>query len=42
MKTKVTQERMNKILLKTQFSTQTVFEKCTVVTAKLPNGFVIT
>lgn len=42
MNNTVTQERINKILLKTEFSTQTVFGKCTVVTAKLPNGFVIT
>ena len=42
MRTRITQERINKILLKTEFSTQTVFGKCTVVVAKLPNGFIIT
>ena len=42
MNNTVTKERIDKILENTDFSVNTVFDKCTVVSAKLPNGFVIT
>ena len=41
MNNTVTKERIDKILENTDFSVNTVFDKCTVVSAKLPNGFVI-
>ena len=37
----VTLDQINKILLGTKFEYQTVFGKTTIVSAKLPNGFVI-
>ena len=42
MRTRITKERIDKIVENTEFNITTVFNKCTVVTAKLPNGFVIT
>ena len=41
-KVKVTQDRINSIMAGTTFSVRTEFDKCTVVTAQLPNGFIIT
>lgn len=38
----VTKEKVDLIVSQTKFDVTTVFDKCTVVTAKLPNGFVIT
>lgn len=38
----VTKEQIEGILEQAQFECHTVFEKCTVVICKLPNGFVIT
>ena len=38
----VTKEKIDLIVSQTKFDVTTVFDKCTVVTAKLPNGFVIT
>ena len=37
----ITQEHIDKIIDKTEVQIMTVYDKCTVVTAKLPNGFVI-
>lgn len=37
----VTLEQINKIISETKFEYQTVFEKTTIASAKLPNGFVI-
>ncbi|HDR4494256.1 TPA: hypothetical protein QCQ12_003090 [Bacillus cereus biovar anthracis] len=41
MSNTVTQEQINSIIEKTQFVTETYFNKTTVVLAKLPNGFII-
>ena len=41
MNNTVTKERIDKILENTDFAVNTVFDKCTIVSAKLPNGFVI-
>ena len=41
MNNTVTQEQINSIIEKTQFVTETYFNKTTVVLAKLPNGFII-
>lgn len=41
MSNTVTQEQINGIIKKTQFVTETYFNKTTVVLAKLPNGFII-
>lgn len=38
----VTGEMIDKIVEATEFKTQTVYGKTTIVSAKLPNGFVIT
>ena len=38
----ITKEHIDLIVSQTKFDVSTVFDKCTVVTAKLPNGFVIT
>lgn len=38
----VTAEMIDKIVEATEFKTQTVYGKTTIVSAKLPNGFVIT
>ena len=37
----VTAEQIGKIIFATEFKTQTVYGKTTIVSAKLPNGFVI-
>ena len=37
----VTKENINLIVSQTKFDVTTVFDKCTVVSAKLPNGFVL-
>lgn len=42
MKNRVTEEDIKNILKNTVINVSTVFDKCTVVTAKLPNGFIIT
>ncbi|PEW95856.1 hypothetical protein CN446_14870 [Bacillus cereus] len=41
MNNTVTQDQINSIIEKTQFVTETYFNKTTVVLAKLPNGFII-
>lgn len=43
MKTRntVTKDQIDKIVAATEFKTQTVYDKTTLVSAKLPNGFVI-
>ena len=41
MNNTVTKEQIGSILNESQFDVKTIFGKCTVVTAKLPNGFVI-
>lgn len=41
MKNKVTQERINEILKQSEIDVKTIFDKVTVVTCKLPNGFVL-
>lgn len=38
---KVTEERIEEILEEAEIETYTVFDKCTIVACKLPNGFVI-
>ena len=38
----VTGEMIDKIVEATEFKTQTVYGKTTIVSAKLPNGFIIT
>lgn len=42
MRNTITQDDINKILSNTHFVIEEFFNKCTVVIAKLPNGFVIT
>ncbi|PFO79967.1 hypothetical protein COJ87_06000 [Bacillus cereus] len=42
MKNKITQDDINRILEKTQFTVEEFHGKCTVVVAKLPNGFILT
>ncbi|AFQ27318.1 Gp49 family protein [Bacillus thuringiensis] len=42
MKNKITQEDINAILDKTQWTVEEFHGKCTVVVAKLPNGFILT
>ena len=37
----VTQERIDEIMENSEFIFQTIFDKCTVVACRLPNGFVI-
>ncbi|VDG23681.1 Gp49 family protein [Lactiplantibacillus mudanjiangensis] len=41
MKNKVEESTINSILENAQIETKTVFSKVTIVTAKLPNGFVL-
>lgn len=41
MKNTVTSKDVNTILQGSQIDVKTVFNKCTVVTAQLPNGFII-
>lgn len=38
----LTAEDIDEILENSEFDIQTIFDKCTVVTCKLPNGFVVT
>lgn len=40
-KNTVTQEQIDKIIKLSEFDVKTIFDKVTVVTAKLPNGFTI-
>ncbi|MBE7117297.1 hypothetical protein FT641_26980 [Bacillus paranthracis] len=42
LQTKVTAEQIDAIMKKAKVLVSTEFEKCTVVTVKLPNGFTIT
>lgn len=42
MKNSVTQEQIKKLLDKSEIKTETVYDKVTIVSCKLPNGFVIT
>lgn len=37
----VTMEQIEEIIINSNITVETVFDKCTVVTCKLPNGFVI-
>lgn len=37
----ITSEHIEEILANSEITTETVFNKCTIVTCKLPNGFVI-
>ena len=39
---RVTEEMIDEILAESEFVTYTTFDKCTVVSCRLPNGFVIT
>ena len=39
---RITQEYINEIMAEAQFEVFTTFNKCTVVSCRLPNGFVIT
>lgn len=39
---KISKERIDRILDESDFDIKTIFDKCTVVTCRLPNGFVIT
>ena len=41
MKNTVTQEDIDKIMEGAEVNVQTVFDKCTLVTVKLANGFVL-
>lgn len=41
MKNKVSQEQINDIIKHSKINVKTVFDKVTVVTCKLPNGFVL-
>lgn len=38
----ITEEHISEIMENSEFEIRTVFDKCTVVSCKLPNGFVIT
>lgn len=38
---KITEEQVDDIFNRSELDYQTIFGKCTVVTAKLPNGFII-
>lgn len=42
MKNKITQDDINSILEKTHWTVEEFYGKCTVVVAKLPNGFILT
>ena len=42
IKNKVTQEEIDELIKNAEIDVKTVFEKCTLVTVKLANGFVIT
>lgn len=42
MKNKITQDDINSILEKTHWTVEEFHGKCTVVVAKLPNGFILT
>ena len=42
MKNKVTQEQINNLIANSDIEVLTIFDKVTVVSCKLPNGFVIT
>lgn len=41
-KNTVTEEQINEILTASKIKVKTIFKKCTLVTVKLPNGFIIT
>jgi len=41
MKNTVTQNQIDNILHEACWNVETVYDKCTVVTCKLPNGFII-
>lgn len=38
---RVTQEQIDQIVTGIEWKVETIFDKCTVVAAKLPNGFII-
>jgi len=41
MKNTVTQEQVDQIFAKSKKEVSTIFDKCTVVSCQLPNGFII-
>lgn len=41
MKNTVTQKQIDQIFRDSEIDVKTIFDKCTVVSVKLPNGFVI-
>lgn len=41
-KNTVTQEQIDKLIAESDVEVNTIFEKCTIVTVKLKNGFVLT
>lgn len=41
-KNTVTQEQIDKLIVESDVEVNTIFEKCTTVTVKLKNGFVLT
>lgn len=41
MKNKVSEERIKNIIKSSEINVKTIFDKMTVVTCKLPNGFVL-
>lgn len=40
--TTVTEDTINDILFRSKISVKTIYDKCTLMTVKLPNGFVLT
>lgn len=38
---KVTQKQIDQIMANTEFRVRTEFDKCTIVIARLPNGFIL-
>lgn len=40
-KNRITRKQVDEIMEKSEFEAHTFFEKCTVVTMRLPNGFVL-
>lgn len=41
MKNKLTETDIKKVLAKSKVTTATIFDKCTIVSVQLPNGFII-
>ena len=42
MNNTVTHEQIADLIIKSKVEVKTIFDKCTIVTVQLPNGFVIT